>query len=67
MKSQIEQLERLNTIAYYDIPVDKMSPLYNIFKARKITAQKYTELGNEEYLSLVEYYNDSIKKYLGIW
>lgn len=67
MKSQIEQLERLNTIAYLDIPVDKMSPLYNIFKARKITAQKYKDSGNEAYLELVEYYNDSIKKYLGIW
>jgi hypothetical protein len=67
MKSQTEQLERLNTIAYLDIPIEKTSPTYRIFEARKITAQKFKDSGNEVYLEIVEHYNDLIKKYLGIW
>jgi hypothetical protein len=67
MKSQTEQLERLNTIAYLDIPVEKTSPTYRLFEARKITAQKFKDSGNETYLELLEHYNDLIKKYLGIW
>lgn len=67
MKTQIEQLERLYIIAYLDIPVDKTSPIHPLFEARKITAQKYKDSGNEVYLELIEYYNEVIKKYLGIW
>ena len=68
-QSNIENLNRIQRIAYSKIPISEENPLYNHFLQRRelairLNRDMLTEDNREDLLEIFKYTEDKIKQYL---